>query len=431
MVEAGKKVIRLEMEGAIGPALDNYVRNSLDQATKMEAVAVIIRMDTPGGILTSTRSIIRSITEATLPVIVYVAPEGARASSAGTFILYASHVAAMAPGTHVGAATPVQFGSGSPLSREQDPENAAEAEDEDAMERKIISDTVAYIRALAELRGRNADWAEKAVREGDSIIASEALRKQVIDVMAADWPTLLDAVDGMIVTIEGEERELSTSGLNVVRMDPDWRTRLLSILTNPNVAYVLMLLGIYGLMMELANPGELVPGITGVICLILALFSFHLLPVNYAGMALIILGIALMTAEAFAPSFGVLGIGGGIAFVAGSIMLIDTDAPGFVLYRPLIAVFTLISAIFFIFIFSMALKAWRHPVVSGRESIQGGQAVALNDFDREGRVRLQGESWKARTRKPVRKGQILRVTQVEDLILVVEPETENRTEETT
>lgn len=419
-------IIRLTLEGAVGPAMDNYVRRALNTAKEKDAAAVVMSLDTPGGIMTSMRAIVRSMMETPFPVIVYVAPEGARASSAGTFIVYASHIAAMAPGTHIGAATPVAFGSAPSLPEEHDPENAEAPESNDAMERKIMSDTVAFLRALAERRERNVEWAEQAVREGASLTASEALQKGVINVVADDWPALLETVDGMRVTIDdGEEIVLSMHDHKVMRVDPDWRTRLLYILTNPNVAYVLMLVGIYGLMMELANPGELVPGITGSICLILALFAFHLLPVNYAGMALIIVGLGLMTGEAFVPSFGALGIGGGIAFLFGSIILLDTDVPGLALHRWLIAAFTLLSAFFFIVVFSMMWKAWRRPVVSGRESMQGAHAVALEDFEAKGRVRLQGESWAARTREPVRKGQTVRVTKVEDLQLVVEPETSN------
>ena len=420
--DRGPAVI-LEIGGAIGPATDDYIGRSLEKAAELGAPVVIVHMNTPGGLDNSMRAIISKILDSPIPVAVYVAPEGARATSAGTYILYAAHVAAMAPGTHLGAATPVRMGGGQePLDPDTDEGEAEETDDTDAAERKLISDAVAYIRSLAELRDRNAEWAERAVREGVSLTSSEALEMNVIEHLVPNVEALLEEMDGRTVRVRDEDRNLETSNLETKVIEPDWRTRLLSILTNPNIAYLLMLLGIYGLILEFANPGALVPGITGAICLLLGLFALQLLPVNYAGIALILLGLALMVAEAFAPSFGALGVGGAIAFIFGSIILIDTDVPGFELYRPLILAFAAISAFFLIVVLSMAMKAWKRPVVTGTEGFVGQSATALEDFDREGRVRLQGESWKARTTAPVKEGQTVKVTAVKDLLLTVEPE---------
>lgn len=440
--QATAPAVLLEVDGPIGPAVDDYLGRAFERAEGLEAPVIIIRMDTPGGLDTSMRAIIRKILDSPVPVAVYIAPEGARGASAGTYILYAAHIAAMAPATSVGAATPVQMG-GTPggefvQADEEAAENAAQKEGEaeadsesaddpsadsssKAMRRKVVNDAVSYLRGLAELRGRNADWAEKAVRQGETLTSSEALEKNVIDFRVADVDALLAAIDGFTVEVDDQERILTTEGLSVQEIEPDWRTKVLSVITNPNVAYILMLLGIYGIILEFSNPGSLVPGIAGAICLLLALFALHLLPVNYAGAALILLGILLMLGEAFAPSFGALGIGGIIAFVLGSILLIDTDAPGFELHMPVIIGVTLASALMFIVVFALAVKAWRRPVVSGSEGIVGSEAVALGDFSESGRVRLKGESWKARTRAPLRQGERAKVTHIDGLTVAVEP----------
>lgn len=431
-------VVQLSAEQVIGPATDDYIKRSLQTAEEGNAALVIIQIDTPGGLDTAMRNIIKNIAASTLPIVTYVAPAGARAASAGTYILYASHIAAMAPGTNLGAATPVKIGGiASPLPATKDseqPENEDQtgkdqssddqdgnAVPEDAMQKKIINDAVAYIRGLAELRGRNADWAEKAVREAASLSASEALKQNVIDVVAINISDLLKQIDGREVEILGEVRSLSTTGLPLVRIDPDWRSRLLSVITNPNIAYILMLIGIYGLIFELANPGAIVPGTIGAISLLLALYSFQLLPINYAGMALILLGVALMVAEAFEPSFGVLGIGGLIAFVIGSIILIDTEAPGFAIDMSVIFVFAFTSMLIFIFVIGMAIKARRRPVVSGMEEIVGGTAIVLDDFDNRGIVSMHGEKWQAFSKQPLHKDQPVKVTDIRGLVLQVEP----------
>lgn len=427
--------VLLNVDGAIGPAALDYIERSLAKASESGAVVSVIQLDTPGGLVSTTREIISVILESPIPVAVYVAPQGARAASAGTYLLYASHVAAMSPATHMGAATPVYIGGSSPLapgSREEESGGERDSSEEkseplsglDAMERKIISDAVAYIRSLAELRGRNADWAEEAVREGSSLTSAEALEKNVIDFMAPNVTALLEVMDGKVVALGEQELTLVTAGLPIRSIEPDWRTRLLSVLADPNVAYILMLLGIYGIIFEFSNPGSLIPGIAGAIMLLLGLFALQLLPINYAGLALIGLGIALMVAEAFAPSFGALGIGGVIAFAIGSIMLMDTDVPEFEIHWSVIATFSLLSGLVLVMVLTMALRAWRKPVVFGHEAIVGTTAKALEDFDTKGRVRLLGESWKAQSTVPVRKGQTVKVTRAENLLLNVEPVTE-------
>jgi len=373
------------------------------------------------------RGIIQDIIVSPIPVIGYVAPSGARAASAGTYILYASHIAAMAPATNLGAATPVKTG-GLPQLPNPAREKPADQSDElpvvqgDAMTQKIVNDAVAYIRGLAEMRGRNADWAEQAVRAGASLTASEALKENVIDLIAADLDELLTKVDGRSVSVAGKSLQLATQNLRLVPIEPDWRARLLAVITDPSIAYILMLIGIYGLILEFANPGTIVAGVVGAISLLLALFAFQALPINYAGMALILLGIAFMLAEAFAPSFGALGLGGIAAFAMGSVMLIDIDIPGYGVSLPLIATFTLLSAGVCIFILGMALKARKRPVITGSEQMLHSMGEAMEDFDREGWVRVHGEQWRARTRSPLKANQQIRVTAIHGLLLEVEPE---------
>ncbi len=420
---ADNPVIQLTIEGAIGPATDDYIGRALETAARRHAELVVIRMDTPGGLDTAMRGIIKSITSSAVPVASYVAPTGARAASAGTYILYASHIAAMAPGTNVGAATPIRIGAVSPpgsKGKDQQDKPVDEAVP-DPGKQKMINDAVAYLRSLAELRGRNQEWAEKAVREAASIPASEALQLGVIDIVATGMADLMKQIDGREVLVQGQQRTLHTAGSVIDQLAPDWRSRFLSVITNPNVAYILMLIGIYGLILEFSNPGAIVPGTVGAIFLLLALYSFQLLPVSYAGMGLILLGVALMVGEAFQPSFGVLGIGGLIAFVVGSIFLMDTDVPGFGIDISVIATFAIISALIFIVVVGMAVKARRQPVVSGLEELVGGEATVLADFDRQGRVSIHSETWKALSSEPLRKGQQVKVSGIKGLTLRVEP----------
>ncbi|RMF99310.1 MAG: nodulation protein NfeD [Gammaproteobacteria bacterium] len=446
--EAGGTLLRLELRGAIGPATSDYVLSGLAEAEARGAELLLIEMDTPGGLDSAMREIIKAILASPVPVVTWVAPGGSRAASAGTYILYASHVAAMAPGTNLGAATPVQIGGAPGLPGEPAPDRkpagdgpgeatepaqdgaAAAAQPGTAMERKAINDAVAYIRSLAELRGRNADWAERAVREAASLSAREALAENVIDLLAGSLPELLTQLDGRTVTVAGEPRQLETSDLQVVEFEADWRTRLLATITDPNIAYFLLLVGVYGLIFEGYNPGAIVPGVVGAICLLLALFAFQVLPVNYAGLALMLLGIILMIAEAFAPSFGALGLGGIVAFVFGSVILFDADVPGFEVARSLITGVAAVAALLLMGLMLMLARIRRRPVVTGPEEMLGGIARALEDFEGRGDVFIHGERWQAECPVPVRKGQKLRVTRVDGLTLQVEPlaETESETE---
>jgi membrane-bound serine protease (ClpP class) len=450
-------IVQLSIEDTIGPATYDYIDRALEAATTRNAELVIIQMDTPGGLDSSMREIIKNIANSTVPIATYVAPTGARAASAGTYILLASHIAAMAPGTNVGAATPVRIGGTSPLSppktRKDKPVEDGQAEDEqsgddqtmdnqsnddqssdrsdsiDAMQKKLINDAVAYIRGLAELHGRNQEWAEKAVRQAASLPASEALKLDVIDIVATDIADLLKQINGREVSVRGHSRTIETTGLPLVQIEPDWRNRLLSVITNPNIAYILMLVGIYGLIFELANPGAIIPGTIGAISLLLAMFAFQLLPVNYAGMGLILLGVLLMVAEAFEPSFGVLGIGGVIAFVIGSIILIDTEAPGFGIDISVIITFAVTSVLMFVFVIGMAFKARRRPVVSGLEEMVGGTAVVVDDFEGRGTVTIHSEKWRASSHVPLHKDQRVKVTDIDGLTLTVEPIDASKEEE--
>ena len=436
---AAGTAVRLEVKGAIGPATRDYVLNGIEYARETGAELVILEMDTPGGLDSAMRDIIKGILGSSIPVVTYVSPSGSRAASAGTYILYASHVAAMAPATTLGAATPVQIGGGAPSppipgdEQDDEGEETADAEDADAseddspeltgtaMERKAVHDAAAYIRGLAELRGRNAEWAERAVREAVSLTADGALQENVIDVIAVDVPELLEAIDGMSVTLGNETVEISSNNLMVEIYEPDWRTRLLMVITDPNIAYLLMLAGAYGLLLEGYNPGAFVPGIVGAICLLLALFAFQVLPVNYAGLALIALGIALMIAEAFAPSFGALGLGGIVAFVFGSVILMDTDVPGFAISRALIGTVAAVGGTLMLALMLFLIRSRRRPVVSGTEAMLGEMAEALEGFTTTGTVFVRGERWKATTSRPVVKGQAVQVTGISGLVLKVEP----------
>ncbi len=448
--EAGaeRRALQLDLEGAIGAATADFIVGGIEQAEEELADLVIIRMDTPGGLDSSMRDIISAILNSSVPVATYVYPSGARADSAGTYILYASHIAAMAPTTHLGAATPVPLAGGGDSPRPPLPGNppvpggddGAEAdgggeapdaagddtaetarEPADAMGRKILNDAVAYIRGLAERRGRNADWAEKAVRDAATLTSTEALELNVIDLIATDIGDLLAQLNGRELETAAGTVVLDTENMRVEVVEPTWRQKLLSIIESPEIALLLLLVGIYGLVFEGWNPGAIVPGVVGAICLLLAAYALQVMPVNYAGLALILLGIVLMIAEIFVPSFGALGFGGIAAFVMGGIMLFDTGVPGFGISPWFVIVVGGLAGLLMMWVLAYVLRLRNRGAVSGREQILKDVAVAREDFSVTGEVMLEGETWQARSDRPVVRGQKLRVERIEGLVLHVSP----------
>jgi membrane-bound serine protease (ClpP class) len=423
-----RRAVVLEVDGVIGPGMADYVVRKIEAATPDDTGLIVLRMDTPGGLDTSMREIIRAMIASPVPVVVYVAPGGARAASAGTYITYAAAVAAMAPGTNLGAATPIQIGApsmpapqGFPGSDGKGKTDAPPLSTRDTETRKMISDAVAYIRGLAQIHGRNAEWATEAVREAASLPASEALKLKVIDVIADDVPDLLRKIDGRTAIVAGQAQPLATAGLEIVTDAPDWRTRLLTIITDPNVAYLLMLLGAYGLIFELSNPGAVLPGVVGTISILVALFALNMLPIDYAGAGLVLLGIALMVAEVFIGSFGVIGAGGIAAFAIGSIIMFQSNVPGFALSLSLVIAATAVTAGFLALVFVLLLRSRRHRVVTGSEAMIGAEGETVEWQGDNGKIRIMGEIWKAHARQPLLPGVRIRVVSRKDLVLTVEP----------
>jgi membrane-bound serine protease (ClpP class) len=428
---APASVVVLRIDGAIGPATAQHVARSLDKARQERAQLVVLQMDTPGGLDTSMRSIIKDILASPVPVAAYVAPQGARAASAGTYILYAAHVAAMAPATNLGAATPIEVGmpmpggGAEPAGRPGSAASAGAPGHDDAKAAKRVNDAAAYIRGLAQLRGRDSAWAEQAVREAVSLPASDALARKVIDIVAVDLNDLLRQLDGRTIALgdagAGKSVKLATANAAVVMLEPDWRGRLLAVISDPSLVLMLLMLGVYGLLFEFMNPGYVLPGVVGAVALLLALWGMQMLPINYAGVGLILLGIAFFVAEAFVPSYGTLGIGGVVAFALGALLLIDDDAPGFGIPLTVIGAVTLVSAGLVVAIAGMAAKARRRPVVSGAQRMIGAAGEVIESAGREGWAEVEGERWKVRAATPLFAGERVRVTRVDGLTLEVSP----------
>ena len=396
-------VYAITVDAPITPTVAEYIIRSIDRATQAGAEALLIRLNTPGGLLDATNDIVIRMMASEVPTIVYVSPSGGRAASAGVFITMAANIAAMAPTTHIGAASPVQ------MQGKMDP----------TMERKAMNDTAAMARGIAEKRGRNQKWAEEAVRKAVSATETEALKLKVIDLIAPDVPTLLKRIDGRAVEVIIGKKVLRTAKAKVIEVEMGFRHKVLGIISNPNVAYILMILGFYGLYFELSNPGAIFPGVAGAICLILAFYALQTLPINYAGLLLIILGIALFIAEAFITSHGVLGIGGTISMLLGSMMLIDSPIPALRVSWAVIIPVVAASALLFIVTLTVAIRAFRSRVDTGREGLIGLIGEARTDIDGKGQIFVRGEYWNASSDERIAKGERVTVVAVEGLRLKV------------
>jgi membrane-bound serine protease (ClpP class) len=413
-----RRAVVLNVDGAIGPAVADYVVRELEATSASDTAVVVLRLDTPGGLDTSMREIVRAILASSVPVAVYVAPSGSRAASAGTFIMYAGAIASMAPGTNLGAASPIQLARPASLAGQQEQPPAVP---EDAESRKAVNDAVAYIRSLADLHGRNADWATEAVRGAASLPALEAQKLRVVDVVADDVPDLLRKINGRTAIVAGKSMRVATDGLDVVTVDPDWRTGLLAVITRPNVAYLLMLLGVLGLVVELTSPGAILPGVVGGISLLTAFFALNLLPIDYAGAGLVLLGLSFMVAEAFIGSFGVIGAGGLVALALGSIMMFRPNTLEYSLSIPLVVAATVVAAGFLLLVLTMIRRARHMQVITGREAMIGAEGEAVGWQGTNGRVQVKGEIWLAQADRALHPGTRIRVVARKDLILTVEP----------
>ncbi|WP_142847456.1 nodulation protein NfeD [Telmatospirillum sp. J64-1] len=426
--EGQRRAVMLTIEGPIGPALARHVIQNIERAAEQDDIAlVILRQDTPGGLDTAMRDIIRAILASPVPVASWVAPPGARAASAGTYISYASHVAAMAPSTNLGSATPVAMG-GMPGGPPEEEPAEEEGEEETVptprgpMERKVVNDAAAYIRGLAEMHGRNAEWAEQAVREAVNLTSSQAVEQRVVDFIATSPQQLVGQANGRTVTLRGEQVTLDLDGVVVDEVAVDWQTRMLAVITDPSIAYMLMLIGIYGIIFELSNPGAIFPGVIGATSLLVALFALNVLPIDYAGAALVMLGLALMIAEAFVPSFGLLGLGGAALFAFGSIMMFDMNVPGFGVPWPVILGATALTLAVVVTVMTLFLRTRRRPVLSGFEEMLGAEGRVLTWSEAgKGEILVHGERWQARAARPLQPGETVVVRKAEGLVLEVDP----------
>jgi len=435
---AAGDVVVLEIDGAIGAATADYIISGIEYADENGAELIIIEMDTPGGLMGPMDDIVKAVLGSRIPVATYVTPAGARAASAGTYILMASHIAAMAPTTRLGAATPISLtgedatpddkGLGGDDGDEADEDSEPEAPSGSDLERKVLNDALAEIRSLAERYGRNAEWAEKAVSEAATLTASEALDLNVVEFVADSRADLISQLDGYQVEIDRQTVTLATASVVIDEFEPNWRIRILSAIASPEIVLLLGLVGVYGLMYEGLNPGAIVPGVVGAICLLLAAYGLQMLPVNFAGLGLIMLGIALMIGEAYAPSFGALGIGGIAAFVFGAIIMFDSDIPGFGISIAFVIGLAIAFAVLLIWLVSFILKLRRRGAVTGAESIVGGIGTAMADFSGNGQVWLEGEAWHARSKVPVAKDQAVIVRGLDGLVVNVEPFEESATD---
>ncbi|MCW9027353.1 MAG: nodulation protein NfeD [Kangiella sp.] len=442
-----KRAMQLTLDGSVNPAIAHFLVENIEEAAEQDYQLIIIKMNTPGGLDLAMRDIIRAILSSPVPVATYVYPQGSRAASAGTYILYASHVSAMAPATNLGAATPVSIGGMPSPDQPNQPEQGKEPTQDEAaseksndqptqsapsnktaMEKKVINDAEAYLRSLAAYHGRNIDWVKNAVREGESLSSTEALEIGVIDLIAENPQQLLSMIHQKSVRLPSGQGEIDTDGMIIDEIEIDWKTQLLSIISDPNIAYILLIVGIYGLIFEGYNPGTFIPGVIGAISLLLAFYALQIMPVNYVAAGLLVLGIALLVVEAFAPSFGILGVGGIIAFILGSFLLFNEPETGMAIAMPILIFVTIVSVILLSFVLSLAIRARNRPVVTGTDEMLSEVGIVEHDFDDKGWIKIHGEIWKAKSAQPLKAGQQVKVVAVNDLDLEVIPIVDDKPE---